>query len=104
MRMIGQVMGARVTTATRRSMILSSEGMELLLTFWTAPSRSSSDRRRVAPSPAAAAPSLLKKDRRPTRSCTARFMLPPFLAQPAGQRTGPPAFVLQGLDGLARLG
>src|SRR3989441_7388617 len=75
MRMIGQVMGARVTTATRRSVILSSDGIELLLTFWPAPSRSSSERRLAAPSPAAAAPSLLKKDRRPTRSRTALFMV-----------------------------
>ena len=75
MRMIGQVMGARVTTATRRSVILSSEGIELLLTFWTAPSRFSSERRLAAPSPAAAAPSLPKKARRPTRSRTARFMV-----------------------------
>src|SRR5712691_12961358 len=75
MRMIGHVKGAPVTTAMRRSVILSCEGMELLLTPCIAPSRVASGTTRAAPRPAAAAPSFRKKDRRPTRSCTLRFMI-----------------------------
>ena len=33
MRMIGQVIGARATTATRMSVIFRSDGFELVLTF-----------------------------------------------------------------------
>src|SRR5438128_8258471 len=77
MRMIGHVKGAPVTTATRRSVILSWEGMELLFTPCVAPSRAVSGRPLAAPRPAAAAPSFRKKDRRPPRSRTLRFMITP---------------------------
>src|SRR5258706_3665693 len=88
--MIGQVKGAPVTTATRRSVIFRSEGMEALLTVGTAPSRSRSVRRLVAPSPAVARPIFLKKLRRSTRSCTARFMIASWFLRgaeaPRGER------------------
>src|SRR5262247_928234 len=38
MRMRGQVIGARATTATRRSVIFRSDGLELVLIFCTAAS------------------------------------------------------------------
>ncbi len=60
MRMIGQVMGARETTATRRSVIFRSEGLEPVLTFCTAPSSVLSVHN------AAAAPAALRRNpRRP---------------------------------------
>src|ERR1700676_1070203 len=52
MRMRGQVIGARVTTATRRSVIFKSDGLELVLVFWTAAS-SVSPPQMAAPIPAA---------------------------------------------------
>src|ERR1700682_4477937 len=52
MRMRGHVIGARVTTATRRSVIFKSEGLELVLVFCTAAS-SVSPPQIAAPIPAA---------------------------------------------------
>src|SRR5712692_5862160 len=75
MRMIGHVKGAPVTTATRRSVILSCEGMEPLFTPCIAASRAAPGTTPAAPRPAAAAPSFRKKDRRPPSSCTLRFMI-----------------------------
>ena len=61
MRMMGQVMGARATVATRMSVIFSSEGLELVFTFCGSASRVWSAQK---PAPmAAAAP--LRKERRP---------------------------------------
>src|ERR1035438_7588354 len=61
MRMIGQVMGARATVATRRSVILRPEGLELVLVFWGYASRSSPAHK---PAPSAAAP--FRKERLPS--------------------------------------
>ena len=74
MRISGQVMGAPTIVATRRSVILSSEAIELRLTFWTAPSSSASPRMPMAEAPAAAAPADLKKVRRSSWRCTDGFM------------------------------
>src|SRR5437868_10220395 len=52
MRISGQVIGARVTTATRRSVIFRSEGLEWVLVFCTAAS-SVSPPQMAAPMPAA---------------------------------------------------
>src|ERR1700688_248751 len=60
MRMMGSVIGAPRTVATRRSVIFNCEGFEFLLTFCTAPSRVSSDQKEVA----AAAPANLNRERR----------------------------------------
>src|SRR5271167_2962878 len=60
MRMSGQVIGAFVMTHTRRSVIFSEEGFELVLTFWGRASRASSAQKLA---PTTAAP--LKKPRRP---------------------------------------
>src|SRR5262245_29179305 len=73
MRMIGQVNGARSTTATRRSVMRSCDGLELRLTFWTAPSRSASVRIPADAAPAAS-PTDLKKERRPISFSTQAFM------------------------------
>src|SRR4051812_28474377 len=78
MRMSGQVMGAFSTTATRRSVILRSEGIELRWTFAGAASRSASLSRPNAEAPAAALPMEVKNDRRSGRRTTAGFMRPPF--------------------------
>src|SRR5438046_891212 len=51
-RMRGQVIGARATTATRRSVIFRSEGLELVLVFCRAASRVLSAQK-AAPRPAA---------------------------------------------------
>src|SRR5579872_1841065 len=52
MRMMGQVIGARATVSTRMSVILRSEGLELVLTFCGSASRVSS---RTKPAPSAPA-------------------------------------------------
>src|SRR5579862_3299095 len=62
MRMSGHVIGARATTATRRSVIFKSEGLELVLVFCGRASRVSS-----AQKPAASAPAPFRKERRPAR-------------------------------------
>src|SRR5678815_2238750 len=67
MRMIGLVMGARATTATRRSVIFKSDGLELVLTFWGRASRISRPQ-----SPAAAAPAADRRKLR--RACTRGFL------------------------------
>jgi hypothetical protein len=62
--MIGQVIGAPTTVATRRSVILSCDGIDLGLTFWTVASRSRGASQPMAEAPAAAAPADLKNVRR----------------------------------------
>jgi hypothetical protein len=74
MRMIGHVIGASTTVATRRSVIFSCEGAELRLTFCVAPSRSASDTRLSVVAPAAAAPADLKNVRRSKCRRTDAFM------------------------------
>jgi hypothetical protein len=65
MRMIGHVMGALPTTATRRSVILRSDGFDAVVTFWSVASASLSVAKENAVVPAAASPADLKKWRRP---------------------------------------
>ena len=77
MRMIGQVIGALPMTATRRSVIFRSAGIERVLTFCRAASASRSVAKERAEAPAAAIPADLKKDRRPTRASRMGFMRPP---------------------------
>ena len=86
MRMSGQVIGASPTIATRRSVILSSEGLEAGLTLPRAASASRSVAKPTAPAPAAAIPTDLKKDRRPTRASTRRLHGEPP-ARPVGALT-----------------
>src|SRR6202035_5910966 len=69
MRMRGQVIGARVTTATRRSVIFKSDGLELVLVFCTAAS-SVSPPQIAAPIPAADR----RKFRRPVDFMVVVFM------------------------------
>src|ERR1041384_6748083 len=61
MRIRGHVMGARVTVATRRSVIFNAEGWELVLTFCRSASRVWSAQK---PAPSAP-PKPLRKERRP---------------------------------------
>src|SRR5712692_8764712 len=68
MRMRGQVIGARATTATRRSVIFRSDGLELVLVFCRAAS-SVLSAQKAAPRPAA------RKLRRPVNFVVAVFML-----------------------------
>ncbi len=72
--MIGQVIGAPPITATRRSVIFRSAGIERVFTFCRAASASRSVASEKAPAPAAAIPARLKKDRRPTRDSRTGFM------------------------------
>src|SRR5579863_3460685 len=51
--MMGQVMGARLTTATRRSVIFNSPGLELVLTFCGRASRVSSSAKPAPKAPVA---------------------------------------------------
>src|SRR5713226_8461087 len=64
-RISGQTKGASLTTATRRSVIFKSEGLELRLTFCTAAS-SVSSAQKLAPAMAAAD---RRKPRRPNPTC-----------------------------------
>src|SRR5579862_7517933 len=64
MRIMGQVMGAFTTTATRRSVIFSPDGLELVLTFLTACPGPSSARK----APPIAAAELFKTLRRSIRA------------------------------------
>src|ERR1017187_3068192 len=76
MRMSGQVMGARATTATRRSVIFKSEGLELVLVFCGRASRVWS-----AQKPAPSAPTPFKNERRAEDFAKSAFMsgmLSPF--------------------------
>src|SRR5216683_2702678 len=75
-RISGQTKGASLTTATRRSVIFKSEGLELRLTFCTAASSVSSDQK---PAPAATAADR-RKLRRPNPRCD--FMLSILLPLP----------------------
>src|SRR6266700_6278121 len=68
MRIRGQVIGARATTATRRSVILRSDGLEFVLVFCRAASSVSLDQK-AAPRPAA------RTLRRPVNFVVAVFML-----------------------------
>src|SRR5260370_40973113 len=68
MRMIGQVIGARATTATRRSVIFRSDGLEFVLVFCRAAS-SVLSAQKAAPRPAA------RTLRRPIHFLVAVFML-----------------------------
>src|SRR5712691_5655139 len=68
MRIRGQVIGARATTATRRSVIFRSDGLELVLVFCRAAS-SVLSAQKAAPRPAA------RKLRRPVNFVVAVFML-----------------------------
>src|SRR4249920_1985193 len=61
MRMRGHVIGARLTTATRRSVIFKSDGLELVLVFCTAAS-SVSPPQMAAPMPAAERRKLRRSD------------------------------------------
>src|SRR6186997_523578 len=75
--MIGHVIGAFSTTATRRSVILSCDGIEFFWTFCGAASRSASVTRPKADAPAAALPMVVKNERRSSRRSTAGFIAPP---------------------------
>ena len=66
MRMSGHVIGAPTMVATRKSVILSCDGIEFGLTLWTVASSSSLPRKPIADAPAAAAPADLKNVRRPS--------------------------------------
>src|SRR6266571_2763163 len=70
MRISGQVIGARATTATRRSVIFKSDGLELVLVFCTAASKVLSAQK-AAPRPAAER----SKFRRLVNFVVALFML-----------------------------
>src|SRR5579863_897971 len=72
MRRSGQVIGAPLTTARRRSVILRSDGCELRFTFWTAASRVRSAQK-LAPIAAEAEP---RNPRRPMAECG---FMPPIL-------------------------
>src|ERR1039458_2380519 len=74
MRMMGQVMGARATVATRRSVILRSEGLELVLVFWGYASRFS-----PAHKPAPSAAVSFRKERLPSLFVEFRLMAKPRL-------------------------
>ena len=52
-RMIGQVIGALATTATRRSVIFRSEGLEAVFVYWSAEAAAPSPRVAVANAAAA---------------------------------------------------
>src|SRR3954447_8542342 len=92
--MIGQVIGALTTTATRTSVIFSADGSEARRTFdWTseaaAAACASTDSSGTAAAAPAATPTNLKKPRRSTYCRAARFIaLLPALrsatARPAG--------------------
>jgi hypothetical protein len=74
--MSGQVIGAFSTTATRMSVILRSDGIELRCTLAGAASMSASVSRPNAETPAAALPIDVKNERRSSRRSTAGFMAP----------------------------
>src|ERR1039458_10685607 len=74
MRMMGQVMGARATVATRRSVILRSEGLELGLVFGGDASRFS-----PAHKPAPSAAVSFRKERLPSLFVEFRLMAKPPL-------------------------
>src|SRR5258706_15612644 len=80
--MSGHVIGAFSTTATRRSVILRSDGIELRCTFAGAASMSASVRRPNAEAPAAALAMDVKNERRSRRRSTAGFMAAP--SDPSG--------------------
>src|SRR5579884_192938 len=69
-RIIGQVMGARTTVATRMSVIFSSEGFELVFVFWGRASR----RLSVQRLPMEKRPAAFKKLRRAKRLRKLRFI------------------------------
>src|ERR1700677_4322251 len=62
MRISGHVIGARAITSVRRSVILRSDGLELVLTFCGCASRRESDQNAA---PVAAPAARLRKERRP---------------------------------------
>src|SRR3954467_3927107 len=65
MRISGQIIGAPVTTATRRSVIFSSDGFDAVRTFCVSASRSSCVTRLLAKAaPATPAVAVRKKSRR----------------------------------------
>src|SRR5262245_38124829 len=116
MRMIGHVIGAPPTTATRRSVILRSEGFEFVLMFCPSASIGSGAAARadraIDPTPSAAMV-LLRNDRRPSvvlsgamgsllsAFLTARGAPPPralargrrFATLPSGRSLGPQALL-----------
>src|SRR5262245_58305459 len=92
MRMIGHVIGALTMTATRRSVIFSSDGFDAVRTCCVMASRSSwvtnpdaptlaaptlAAPALAAPSPAAAAPTRFTNSRRSNRRATEGFIAPP---------------------------
>src|SRR5579862_5718356 len=73
-RISGQVIGAFVTTATRRSVIFRSDGLEFVLVFCGAAS-SVSSAQKAAPSPQASEPAVdRRKFRRPVNFAVVVFM------------------------------
>src|ERR1700691_5522941 len=73
-RISGHVIGAFVTTATRKSVIFRSDGLELVLVFCGAAS-SVSSAQKEAPSPHASVPAVdRRKFRRPVNFAVAVFM------------------------------